>query len=208
VVVAGGGIISIIFTCEYSYKNGILPPMLTMNQLQKQFQKLVDFGMNLVKTRPWLIAIGIIMILILNGAFGIHIYEGMESMEDGEEMVTEDVDGEIADPSSYDTTYSVVDSTPPSDPTDPMMGMGIPKSQIPPGQQDLYIRKSQIVPPVCPKCPSIARSSSDPAPPCPACARCPKPAFDCKKVPNYQAGGGGMGNMPVPVLNDFSTFGM
>ena len=89
-----------------------------------------------------------------------------------------------------------------------MMGMGIPKSQIPPGQQDLYIRKSQIVPPVCPKCPSIRGSSSDPVPPCPACARCPKPAFDCKKVPNYQAGGGGMGHMPVPVLNDFSTFGM
>jgi hypothetical protein len=43
-------------------------------------------------------------------------------------------------------------------------------------------------------------------PPCPSCARCPEPAFDCKKVPNYNA----MNNefLPIPVLNDFSSFGM
>jgi hypothetical protein len=43
-------------------------------------------------------------------------------------------------------------------------------------------------------------------PPCPPCARCPEPAFDCKKVPNYSAFN--QNYMPVPVLNDFSTFGM
>jgi hypothetical protein len=92
---------------------------------------------------------------------------------------------------------------------------GIPKSQIPPGQEDLYILKSEIVPPVCPVCPaypvySINNSSNQQqqqkCPPCPACARCPEPSFECKKVPNYNAIDNNY--LPVPVLNDFSTFGM
>jgi len=84
---------------------------------------------------------------------------------------------------------------------------GIPRSQIPPGQEDLYILKSQVVPPVCPACPtSSACPRQEPCPPCPACARCPEPAFECKKVPNYNA----INNeyLPAPVLNDFSQFGM
>jgi hypothetical protein len=100
---------------------------------------------------------------------------------------------------------------------------GIPKSQIPPGDEDLYILKSQIVPPVCPVCPVCSHSKSntdsngDPnlagsaygdkkCPPCPACARCPESAFECKKVPNYNA----INNdyLPQPVLSDFSQFGM
>ncbi len=88
---------------------------------------------------------------------------------------------------------------------------GIPRSQIPPGQEDLYILKSEIVPPVCPACPQScpAVNSSDykkECPPCPACARCPEPSFECKKVPNYNA----INNefLPVPVLSDFSSFGM
>jgi len=84
---------------------------------------------------------------------------------------------------------------------------GIPRSQIPPGQEDLYILKSQIVPPVCPACPaSSVVPRQEPCPACPACARCPEPAFECKKVPNYNA----INNdyLPAPVLNDFSTFGM
>ena len=84
---------------------------------------------------------------------------------------------------------------------------GIPRSQIPPGQEDLYILKSEVVPPVCPACPtSAACPRQEPCPPCPACARCPEPAFECKKVPNYNA----INNeyLPAPVLNDFSTFGM
>jgi hypothetical protein len=84
---------------------------------------------------------------------------------------------------------------------------GIPKSQIPPGQEDLYILKSQIVPPVCPACPvasTVPRQET--CPPCPACARCPEPSFECKKVPNYNA----IDNdyLPAPILNDFSQFGM
>ena len=116
---------------------------------------------------------------------------------------------------------------------------GVPRSQIPNGQEDLYILKSQIVPPVCPVCITGSAASSSTSgsnsgsnsgstsnnstsgtsssswnnpsdspkcPPCPACARCPEPAFDCKKVPNYSA----INNqyLPMPILNDFSTFGM
>lgn len=88
---------------------------------------------------------------------------------------------------------------------------GIPRSQIPAGQEDLYILKSQVVPPVCPKCPDPIVQCPDnndttKCPPCPACARCPEPAFDCKKVPNYKAFN--QNYMPMPVLSDFSSFGM
>ena len=84
---------------------------------------------------------------------------------------------------------------------------GISKNQIPAGQEDLYILKSEVVPPVCPACPSAASCPrQEKCPPCPACARCPEPAFECKKVPNYNA----INNdyLPAPVLNDFSQFGM
>ena len=84
---------------------------------------------------------------------------------------------------------------------------GIPASQIPPGHEDLYILKSEIVPPVCPACPqSSSCPREEPCPPCPACARCPEPAFECKKVPNYSAMSDDY--LPAPILNDFSQFGM
>lgn len=105
---------------------------------------------------------------------------------------------------------------------------GIPKSMIPPGQEDLYILKSQVVPPVCPACPACgtnlppppvdpnnpnspppvdSSNNSDKCPPCPACARCPEPAFECKKVPNYNSAGSSQ-YLPMPVVSDFSSFGM
>lgn len=66
--------------------------------------------------------------------------------------------------------------------------IGIPKSNILPGTEDLYILKSQVVPPVCPACPAATTvPRQEKCPPCPACARCPEPAFECKKVPNYDA---------------------
>lgn len=123
---------------------------------------------------------------------------------------------------------------------DSSMPQGIPKSMIPRGQEDLYILKSEIVPPVCPACPASSAcpttSKKEKCPPCPACARCPEPSFECKKVPNYSSAGnssgygssnsygrsggsydatgnfnsstGGASYLPVPVLSDFSTFGM
>ena len=84
---------------------------------------------------------------------------------------------------------------------------GVYKEQIPSGDEDLYILKSQIVPPVCPACPSnTSCGSKEPPQPCPACARCPESAFECKKVPNYRSGDSN--NIPRPVLTDFSSFGM
>ncbi|MCX8483383.1 MAG: hypothetical protein ORN50_07360, partial [Crocinitomicaceae bacterium] len=87
---------------------------------------------------------------------------------------------------------------------------GIPASMIPPGQEDLYILKSQVVPPVCPACPTIcpaASASSKKCPPCPPCGRCKQPDFTCKKVPNYSSGSSNS-YLPVPVVDDFSSFGM
>ena len=84
----------------------------------------------------------------------------------------------------------------------------VSRSQIPPGDEDLYILKSQVVPPVCPACPPVMAcpSSKEKCPPCPPCARCPEPAFECKKVPNYS--GQNDSYLPQPVMSDFSQFGL
>jgi hypothetical protein len=87
---------------------------------------------------------------------------------------------------------------------------GIPASQILPGQEDLYMLKSQMVPPVCPACPATkcpaTSSGNNKCPPCPPCARCPEPSFECKKVPNYNITDNNV--LPRPVLSSFSQFGM
>ena len=124
---------------------------------------------------------------------------------------------------------------------------------IPPNQNN-FIKKTQIVPPVCPACPyppppnpALDKNGqpkhsdgnpeynnnsygpppppgapgtpgtpgyhgqqnnspgSDHCPPCPACERCPEPAFECKKVPNYKSPASS-NYLPMPVLNDFSSF--
>ena len=84
----------------------------------------------------------------------------------------------------------------------------VSRSQIPPGDEDLYILKSQVVPPVCPACPPVMAcpSSKEKCPPCPPCARCPEPAFECKKVPNYS--GQNDSYLPQPVMSNFSQFGL
>jgi hypothetical protein len=85
---------------------------------------------------------------------------------------------------------------------------GVSRSQIPPGSEDSYILKSEIVPPVCPACPAVTTcpSTKEKCPPCPPCARCPEPAFECKKVPNYS--GQNDSYLPQPVMSDFSQFGL
>ena len=84
---------------------------------------------------------------------------------------------------------------------------GVPASNIPPGDEDLYTLKSSIVPPVCPACPTNATCPrQEPCQPCPPCARCPEPAFECKKVPNYSSANGDF--LPQPLLTNFSEFGM
>lgn len=85
---------------------------------------------------------------------------------------------------------------------------GIYINQIPDGDEDLYILKSQVVPPVCPACPTVnACPRQEPPPPCPPCARCPEPSFECQKVPNYSSNNVSR-YVPRPVLADFSQFGM
>ncbi len=96
--------------------------------------------------------------------------------------------------------------------------VGITKANIPPGSQDLYMLKTQAVPPSNPAGASTNENPSPssscgcgckPAPvqPCPPCERCPEPAFDCKKVPNYNSASINH-YLPQPVLADFSQFGM
>lgn len=81
------------------------------------------------------------------------------------------------------------------------------KSTVPEGDEDLYMLKSQMVPPVCPACPEVrACPREKPSPPCPPCARCPEPSFECKKVPNYSSKRND--SLPRAVLADFSQFGM
>jgi len=84
-------------------------------------------------------------------------------------------------------------------------GMGVRQENIPDGDEDLYILKSQVVPPVCPRCPDAAACPRPtPCPPCPPCARCPEPAFTCKKVPNYTSRN--QSELPLPMLNTFAAF--
>lgn len=81
----------------------------------------------------------------------------------------------------------------------------VPYDQIPDGEEDLYILKSQVVPPVCPACPTAcpkSKKSAEECPACPACERCPEPSYNCKLVPNYESAN----NLPKPILNDFSGF--
>jgi hypothetical protein len=80
---------------------------------------------------------------------------------------------------------------------------GVRRVDIPEGDENLYVLKSSMVPPVCPKCPQrSACPRQKPCAPCPPCARCPEPAFTCKKVPNYNS----MNNqyLPLPWLSQAS----
>lgn len=113
------------------------------------------------------------------------------------------------DETSEDSDNSVSGADAESSISGSALPTGISKSDIPEGDEDLYIKKSEIVPPVCPKCPDVSvcpKSSDSKCPPCPPCARCPEPAFECKKVPNYNRQDDGI--LPRPVLSDFSQFGM
>jgi len=80
---------------------------------------------------------------------------------------------------------------------------GITQDQIPDGQEDLYILKSQALTPICPACPPPPKVDCDTkcgkskCPPCPPCARCPEPQFDCVKVPNYNTTNLDQ-NLPIP----------
>ena len=82
----------------------------------------------------------------------------------------------------------------------------LPTDKIPKGDEDLYILKSQIVPPVCPKCPDIKRCDLEKeCAPCPAPKRCPDKPFECKMVPKY-SDPNVSSYLPTPVLDSFNSF--
>lgn len=73
-------------------------------------------------------------------------------------------------------------------------------------EDELYVLKSQIVPPVCPKCPDVKKcDTTKDCPACPAPQRCPKKPFECKMVPKWSDPRLSK-NEPRPVLNSFDTF--
>ena len=111
-------------------------------------------------------------------------FEGMTSDNDGEEEHAHE-----------DSKYS------PSIMTPPESSSVISPVQITPGVDDLYMLKSEMVPPTSPVV--YLNKEENKCPPCPPCGRCPEPSFECKKVPNYNSA---PNNLPRPVLNDFSRF--
>jgi|SaaInlV_150m_DNA_5_1039734.scaffolds.fasta_scaffold04186_2 hypothetical protein len=109
---------------------------------------------------------------------------------------------------------------------------GLPSSMIPAGEEDKYILKTEIVPPVCPRCPSICSSNADnQEPSCPSCGKSGKGGCSSDvSCPNVS--GGPNDNispnnaydpvdnstdkysqyrhnnkfLPVPMVSDFSNF--
>ena len=120
--------------------------------------------------------------------------------------------GAIGPSGSYTPPQPASGSPPPqvnitTQPASSALPAGIPRHEIASGDEDLYILKSSVVPPVCPACPTrTACPRQEPCPPCPPCGRCPEPAFECQKVPNYRSNNSDF--LPRPVLSDFSQFGM
>lgn len=137
----------------------------------------------------------------LGGIKGLGLVEGMENNNGNKTITTNDGRSVTA---THENTV-----------------LGIPKSQIPPGQEDLYILKTQIVTPVCPTSGSLGLnngnitsmtngadiySDTSKCPPCPPCGRCPNTSsFECVKKPVYKPDNP---YLPVPVLTSFSSFGM
>lgn len=147
--------------------------------------------------------------IILGALILIHFSMGIrENFEDsGTSKDTESIKTGV-DPSSVKMPKGMENAQSGLGSSSAALPKGIPGSQIPKGDEDLYILKSQVVPPVCPKCPDVevCPKENNKCPPCPACARCPEPAFECKKVPNYKRKEDNY--LPMPILSDFSQFGM
>lgn len=82
-------------------------------------------------------------------------------------------------------------------------------NSVPPGDEDLYILKSQIVPPVCPVCPPTIVKRCDKEKECGPCPiqRCPTAPFKCVKQPDY-SNEAVKQYLPIPVLSSFATFGL
>lgn len=95
-------------------------------------------------------------------------------------------------------------------------GMEVNKKDIEKEDEDKFILKSQIVPPVCPKCPdvTVCPEKEQKCPPCPPCGRCQYQPFENKtfkpsscSYSKYQTQQSlGSQYLPRPMLTDFSQF--
>jgi hypothetical protein len=147
----------------------------------------------------------ILLGVLLLSSLGFTIKEGLENAVP-QAPPSDVVDVPNAIPGAG--AWGGADPTKPSPTTPPAQAatQGIQKGQVPKGDEDLYILKSSIVPPVCPKCPDInvCPNLDKTVPPCPPCGRCPTSSFKCKKVPDLKSSN--TGYLPQPILTDFSQF--
>lgn len=175
--------------------------MAFMKQINKLLSKLGKMKVKLTNTNLFILLLVALVGVCCVGIAGFKVMEGMTTPTPP--PATKPVATGALEPGTGIPYNPSLTGTLPSGVN------GIPASQIPEGDEDLYILKSQVVPPVCPKCPDLiskcdSKTSAEKCPPCPACARCPEPSFECKKVPNYNSSNSDI--FPMPLLNDFSQF--
>ena len=145
----------------------------------------------------------ILIFVLLASSLGYTIVEGLTDSSSGNAIENAKRKKAIAEENPYVKYGSYYDPTG-NDLKNPTKFRRA--SDIRPEDEDLYILKSQVVPPVCPKCPDVKSCPrQEAAPPCPACKRCPASPFECKKVPNYNVP---QVNdvLPLPMLNSFDQF--
>ena len=141
----------------------------------------------------------LLALILCCGGFSIGVMEGLTIQQGarertrGEGMNQVGKDGQILN-NIEPTTYTNTELK------------EIPQNNIPKGDEDLYILKSQIVPPVCPKCPDVKKCDIEKeCAPCPAPKRCPDKPFECKMVPKY-SDPNVTSHLPRPVLDSFGSF--
>ena len=141
----------------------------------------------------------LLALILCCGGFSVGIMEGLTIQENaknisrGEGVNRVGEDGKVLN-NIEPTTYTQTELN------------EISSKKIPKGNEDLYILKSQIVPPVCPKCPDVKSCDKDKdCPPCPGPKRCPDKPFECKMMPKY-SDPNVTTHLPKPVLDSFDSF--
>lgn len=169
--------------------------------LLNKFMKLMkSFGK--VKLSPLMMFVLLIVVLLLSQVgYGSYMYYTSENYQNSNETVSVDTSSnEIKDASGNFSLMSGFTNLSQegferkcsfqlmerfATDIETFENRGISKDEIPEGEEDLYILKSEIVPPVCPRCPAPECPKSQDnkkCPPCKPCGRCPEPEFDCQKV--------------------------
>tara|TARA_B110000444_G_C18769977_1_gene561998 strand:+ start:43 stop:501 length:459 start_codon:yes stop_codon:yes gene_type:complete len=139
----------------------------------------------------------LLVLIICCGGFSIGVMEGLTLQEDAKTRARGEGVNRFNENGGHDnhpTTYTQTELK------------ELSKDKIPNGDEDLYILKSQIVPPVCPKCPDVKKCDKEKeCPPCPAPKRCPDKPFECKMMPKYSDPNVST-HLPMPVLDSFDSF--